>query len=149
MTLIRTLNQLAGFDFLEDNFFSILGLPKKFISLFVFLVHIAFCCINLKFQYGFQLERFKHPDLTGNITTFIEMVLPLLCHLTLVCESLRNRRKEERIRKYIRKIQSSLNCSARFELISLPIVKFFFLFVVNSLIYVAVLVMVFRMASEF
>lgn len=149
MTLITSFYQLTGFDFFEDNFFSILGLPKKFLSRLVFLLHFAYCCTNLKYQYDFQLELFKHPDVTGNITNGIEMVLPVLCHITLICESFCNRRKEEKTRKYIRKIQSSLNCSARIKLISLPIVKFIFLFVINSLIYVLVLFMVNRMAGEF
>lgn len=148
MKLIATIYQLTGFDFVESNFFTILRVPRKFLARFVFIVHFVYVCCNLKIQYYFQVELFKHPDITGNITNLVEMVLPLLCHLTLVCESFYKRAKEEEIRKLMKKIQSALNCSSRFSLMSLPIVKFLFLFVVNSLIYVVVLVMVLRVVGE-
>lgn len=148
MKLIASFYQLMGLNFLETNFFSILGIRAKFLSRFVFLVHFVYVCVNLKMQYYFQLMLFKHPDTTGNITNLVEMALPLLCHLTLVCESFCKRKKDEKIRKLRWKIESCLNCSSRFKLTSLPIVKFIFLFVINSVIYVSVLVMVQRVVGE-
>src|SRR5690349_20108654 len=123
MKFIGSFYQLTGFDFLEANFFTILGISGKFLSPFVFIFHVAYIFINLALQYNLQVEIFKHPDITGNITNLIEIVLPVLCHLTLVLESYFKRGKEAKMRKVMKRIQSNLNCNSRS---SLPIVKFLF-----------------------
>lgn len=130
MKPITRVYQLCGFDLVEKNFSTIFRAPKKFSVLFVFLLHFIYICLNLRYQYNFQAELFKHPDIVGNTTNLVEMVAPILCHITIILESLCKRKKEEKIRNLMRK----LNCNLHANVTSFPLVKFLFLVVVNSLI---------------
>lgn len=148
MKLMTRIYQISGFDFEVANFFKLFGLSSEFATRSVVALHFIYICINLKYQFNFQVQLFKHPDVLGNTTNACEMLLPLLCHFTLILESFYKRQKEERIKNLMTKIRCNLECNLHTKLISLPYGKFLALFVVNSLIYVSVLIMVFRIAGK-
>lgn len=143
MKLFARIYQIFGLDLAEANFISIFGIPNKISVKCVLLLHFAYIFVNLKLQYNLNVELFKIPDVFGNTTNLLEMLLPLLCHFVLVSESFCKRRKQEKIAILMRKIHLRLKCSLHAKSTNLPLVKFLFLFVVNSLIFAAVFIMVF------
>jgi hypothetical protein len=133
---------MCGLDFVEANYISIFTISKKFLVRCVLLAHFTYIFINLKLQYNLNVELFKLPDVFGNTTNLLEMLLPLLCHFVLVSESFYKRRKHEKIVILMRKIHLKLNCNLHAKSTNLPLVKFLFLFAINSLIFIAVFIMV-------
>jgi hypothetical protein len=97
---------------------------------------------NLWRQYSFHVQLFKHPDVVGNVTNLIEMLSPLLCHATIVLESIYKRKREAQIGELMRKIQLKLNYASRCSIKTLPLVKFLWLFVINSSVYGLILGMI-------
>lgn len=149
MKLLTSFYQISGFDFSKAHSTASSKVSRGFcFNTLVLLLHLVYICINLKYQFRIQVELFKHPDVVGNITNACEMFLPLLCHFTLVCESFVKRRTEVKIKNLMTEIRSDLNCNLHFKLACLPLRKFFLLFVVNSLIHIAVLIMVFGTPGE-
>lgn len=144
MKLITSVFQLCGFNLVEKSFFSIFGISRKFLTRFVFLLHIIYISINLKYQFSLQVVLFKHPDIVGNTTNLVEMLLPLICQLTIVTESLWKRKKEEKIIKLMAKLNGKLN----HQTTVFPLVKFFALFVINSLVYIAAFALVYRIVGK-
>ena len=144
MKLIKRVYQLCGLNFVEKNFIKVLGISEKFSVVFVFLLHFIYIAFNLHYQFNFHVELFKHPDIVGNTTNLLEMVAPLFCHLTIILESLCKRRKDEKMRNLIRK----LNCILHTKVKSFPFTKFLFLFIINSLIYVTALIFAFHYISK-
>lgn len=142
MKLITRIYQICGLDFAETNFISIFGISRKFLVHCVLLLHFGYISINLKLQYNLNVELFKIPDVFGNTTNLLEMLLPLLCHFVVVSESFYKRRKQEKITILMEKIRLHLNCNLHAKSTNLPLVKFLFLFAINSLIFVAVFIMV-------
>lgn len=102
----------------------------------------AFFRVNLWRQYSFHVRLFKHPDVVGNVTNLIEMLSPLLCHSVIILESLCKRKREAKIGQLMRKIQLKLNYDSRCSIKTLPLVKFLWLFAINSSIYGLVLGMI-------
>jgi hypothetical protein len=98
--------------------------------------------VNLWRQYSFHVRLFKHPDVVGNVTNLIEMLSPLLCHSVIILESLCKRKREAKIGQLMRKIQLKLNYDSRCSIKTLPLVKFLWLFAINSSIYGLVLGMI-------
>lgn len=145
MKLTRRVYQLFGFYLVGKDFFTIFGISGKACSRIVFLLHCIYICVNLKFQYGLQVELFKHPDIVGNTTNMVEMLLPLLCQFTIVFESFCKCKLDEKIEKLIEDVKNNLEA----ELTSLPLLKFIFLFVINSLIYVIAFVMAYHIYGEY
>lgn len=149
MKLIERGYQLAGFDFVERNFFSLLGFSSGTCAFVVCSLHLAYIGVNLKLQYSYHVKLFGNPDMVGNITNLIEMVVPLFCHLTLVAESFTKRRNEQKLGELTRKIQLKLRCNLHWKCANLPLLKFAFLFAINSSIYVVVPIMVWHSNGEF
>jgi hypothetical protein len=143
MKLFARIYQIFGLDLAEANVISIFGIPNKIFVKCVLLLHFAYIFVNLKLQYNLNVELFKIPDVFGNTTNLLEMLLPLLCHFVLVSESFCKRRKQEKIAVLMRKIHLRLECSLHAKSTNLPLVKFLFLFAINSLIFTAVFIMVF------
>lgn len=142
MKLITRIFQICGLDFAESNFVSIFGIPRKFLVQCALLTHLGYIFINIKLQYNLNVELFKLPDFFGNTTNLLEMLLPLLCHFVLVSESFYKRRKQEKISILMRKIELYLDCTLHGKSTNLPLMKFLFLFVINTLIFIAVFIMV-------
>lgn len=140
MQLIASFYQIIGFDFIEQSFFSVFGISRKVLVRIVFLLHLSFILLNLKYQYNFHLLLFEHPDVVGSITNLVEMILPILCHFVIVAESFCKSRKEEKIKRTMFTIRSTLHHDQSM-VANYPILKFIFLVVVNSLIYIAVIMM--------
>lgn len=150
MKLIARIYQICGFDFDEKSFFSIHGISKKFLLNFVLFSHCVYIVINLKLQYNLNVELYKMPDPFGNTTNLLEMLLPLLCHFVVVGESFYKREKQSKITNLMWKIQIHLhlNCNCHGKSTHLPLVKFLFLFAINSLIFIAVFIMAWRTPGE-
>lgn len=144
MKPIKKVFQLCGFDFEENQFLTIFGIPQKFSVLLVFLLHFIYICFNLRYQYNLQVILFKLPDVVGNTTNLVEMVAPLLCHLTIILESLCKRKKDEQIRILMRNLSYNLHV----HVTSFPLAKFLFLFVVNSLIYVTAFIFAYHIVGK-
>lgn len=148
MKLFTRLYQITGLQLFERNFPSILGLSRKTSANLIALLHLAYIGINLWRQFFFHLRLFKHPDVVGNVTNLIEMLAPLLCHLTIILESLARRRVEEKMEKLMGEIQLKLYYDARSSIKSLPLVKFLWLFVINSAIYGIVIAMIWHSVGK-
>jgi hypothetical protein len=148
MKLITRIYQICGLDFDGENFSSLLGIPTKFLVLCVLLAHCVYISINLKLQYDLNVELFKLPDAFGNTTNLLEMLLPLLSHFVLVGESFYKRRKHGKIRILMSKIHLHLDYNLHGKSTHLPLVKFLFLFAINSLIFIAVFIMAWRTPGE-
>lgn len=144
MKLITRISQLCAFDLVEESFFTVFNISKKFFVRLVFLLHVIYVFVNLKYQFSLQVTLFNHPDIVGNTTNLIEMLMPLLCQLTIVLESMWKRKMEEKIAC----VMAKLNCSLDHQITIFPLSKFFILFVVNSLIYVAAYVLVYRVVGS-
>lgn len=142
MELIARIYQICGLNFAEANFLSIFQISKNCFVYCVLLIHFAYISINLKLQYNFNVELYKMPDFFGNTTNLTEMLLPLLCHFVFVSESFCKRRKQEKIMILMQKIHLHLNCNSHAKSTNLPHVKFLFLFAINSLIFIAIFIMV-------
>lgn len=143
MKLITTkIYQICGLEFSETNFFSIFRISPRLFARFILVAHFAYILINLNLQIVLNVELYKIPDIFGNTTNLLEMLLPLLCHFTLVSESFYKRKKQEKISILMRKICFNLNCNLHGKSTNLPLVKFLFLFAINSLIFLAVFIMV-------
>lgn len=142
--LLTSFYQISGFDFSEAHSTATLSRSGKFCQKSV--LHLVYICINLKYQIHIQAELFEHLDVVGSITN--EMFLPLFCRFTLVCESFVKQRTEAKIKNLMTEIRSDLNCNLHFKLACLPLRKFSFLFVVNSLIRIAVLIMELKAPGE-
>jgi hypothetical protein len=107
----------------------------KFIHL-VIILHFGYIFMNLRFQYDYHKSLFQHPDLLGSILNLLEMILPLLCHLTIVVESFMHAQKHEEMLRIVAKL------NLHFQLMNFPLLNFIFLFLSNSLIYIPVLYLV-------
>lgn len=142
MELITRIYQICGLNFTEPTFFSICRLTRQFLVRLVFLLHLTYFVVNMKLQYNFHLSLFQHPDFFGNITVLTEMNLPLVSHAAIVFESFIKRRKEQKMERLMRKIYINLNCESHAEITNLPLLKFLCLLVVNSFIFITVLIMV-------
>lgn len=132
MKLITSLYQLCGFDFVEESFLTIFRIPTKFSVLLVLLLHLIYISFNLKYQYDLHVALFKHPDIVGTTTNLVEMLAPLVCHFTIIIESLCKRNKEAKIKNAIRNLRKKLNLKST----DFPLVAFLFLLVVNSFIWI-------------
>lgn len=144
MKLFTRIYQLSGIDFFEEDFFRLCRISSRALARAVFLLHVAFISVNLKYQYSFQVQLFKHPDVVGNITNLVEILLPVICHLTMVLEAFSKRKKQRKIAILIKQIRTTFSSSTT----SLPVCKFVFLFAVNSFIYLMVVVMVYHIVGE-
>lgn len=144
MKLLERVYQLFGFNLDGKKFFSIFGLSRRACARLVLLLHCIYICFNLKLQFDLQVQLFKHPDIVGNSTNMVEMLLPLLCHFTIVFESFCKRKIDEKIENLIGKVKNNLQV----EPTNLPLLKFVFLFVINSLIYVVAFIMAFHIYGK-
>ena len=144
MKLITRIYQICGLDFNEKSFLTVLKIPKKFLVRCVLLSHLIYISVNLKLQYNLNVELYKIPDPFGNTTNLLEMLLPLLCHFVVVSESFYKRRKQGKIKNLMWKIHLRLNYNLHVKSTNVPLVKFLFLFAINSLIFIAVFIMAFR-----
>lgn len=130
---VTKLYQISGFDF---------AIYSRVYSRFIFSLHFVYIFINLRFQSSFHVELFAHPDVLGNTTNLIEMVLPLLCHLVIVTEAFRRRRKQAKIEKLMTKIRLNLNYDEQPSLWRQPVAKFLLLLIINSLLFIGIIIMV-------
>lgn len=142
MSPVARLYQISGFDFAVSNYASLLGIKRKVFARFVFLLHFAYICVNLKFQYSYHVGLFRHPDVLGNTTNLVEMVLPLFCHLVIVAEALLKARMEGKIKTLMLKIRTDLCYDAQPAALTLPVAKLLFLLVANSLLFIGIIIMV-------
>lgn len=148
MSLNTLLFRVSGFDFVERNCVSPYGFSRKLFAYSVFLLHSAYVSVNLRFQFNFHVELFNHPDVLGNTTNLVEMVLPLLCHLVVVAEAFRKAKSEEKMKNLMAKLRSSLRYDAQPATVKLPLAKILFLFVVNSLLFIGIIIMVSNVAGK-
>lgn len=146
MAVMKTIYQFSGLDFGEASFFVVSRLPKSLLTRFVLALHLLYICINLKYQFSYQKSRFEFPDFAGNIASASETLFPLLCHFTLIFESFQKRHEEEKINNLMAEIRS--RCNLQSKLTSLPLLKFLFLCLINTLIYFVALVLLFRSAGN-
>lgn len=142
MSPVTRLFQISGFDFVVPGYAPLLGIKRKVFARFVFLLHFAYICVNLEFQYSFHVKLFRHPDVLGNTTNLVEMVLPLFCHLVIVAEAFCKAKMEEKIKTLMLKVRTDLDYDAQPAALTLPVAKLLFLFVVNSLLFIGIIVMV-------
>jgi hypothetical protein len=148
MKLFTRFLQITGLKLVECHFFSVCGVSGKTCAKLVFLMHWTYIGVNLWRQFFYHSRLFKHPDFVGNVTNLIEMLAPLLCHWTIVLESFYKRRTEEKIEKLMGKIQLKLDYAPRCSIKTLPVVKFLWLFAINSSIYAIVMVMIWHSVGK-
>lgn len=144
MKLLTSFYQISGFYFSEPQHRVVQG-------------NLAWKCVPAAPCLHVHQSEIRDPNPSGTlkatwrcryVTNACEMFLSLFSYFTLFCDSFVKQRTEAKIKNLMTEIRSDLNCNLHFKLACLPLRKFFFLFVVNSLILVAVLIMVFKRPGE-
>jgi hypothetical protein len=135
MSLRETIIQLCGLNFQTRS---------KFFKFSIILAHTLFIALNLKFQYYYHTSLFGHPDLLGCITSLSEMLMPILLHTTLIIESFVRTKRDESIQKISNEIQTYLQSDP----LTFPMKKFFFLFLLNSTLFMVVAYLVSDSSGE-
>lgn len=128
--------QIIGLDF-SSPLSSVSGGFRRKLIIFI---HLIYVCGNFKLQYDFHKAIYHHPDFVGNTTNLIEMILPTLCHLTIVLESIASRSTDKKIKILEQEIQRVLKIRYQFKF-----KRFCWLFIVNS----AIFVLVFALLSDY
>jgi hypothetical protein len=134
------ISYLIGFEYYSSN----QECSRKFSQKFIFIIHLIYIFLNLKFQYDFHSILLLHPDVLGNCTNLIEMIAPILCHFMIVLESVIKTSKGNRIRRIQNKICSDLKMDKKFNLIN-----FFWLFLVNSFIFLIIFMLLSNIKGKF
>lgn len=134
---VTTVYQICGLHFVKTKFKLFNKLSWNFLSIFILLMHLLYLSINLHFQYDYHYIYFQYPDYLGTVTNFLEMMFPIFAHFVIILESFSKTKKTNKIINKVHEIKLKLGLEVKF-----PFIKFLFLFLANSFIYLTLYMLV-------
>lgn len=123
--------QICGLYFVKIEFKLFNKLSWIILSSLILLLHLLYLSINLYFQYDFHYISFQYPDVLGAVTNFLQMMFPIVAHFVIILESFSKSMKTQKLVNKVYEIKNKLKLEIKF-----PFMKFLFLFLINSIIYV-------------